>query len=94
MLEQQKMHGLWTRLQNRENDQNFVNNGNKLQKPSFYYRKTAKKRSRFDVASGMPPDVFLAILNVERWWVMDHLWQPLVAKIATRGCLQTPRLDS
>ena len=38
MLEQQKMHGLWTRLQNRENDQNFVNNGNKLQKLSIYYR--------------------------------------------------------
>ena len=58
MLEQQKMHGLWTRLQNRENDQNFVNNGNKLQKSSIYYRKTAKKRSRFDVASGMPARCF------------------------------------
>ena len=42
MLEQQKMHGLWTRLQNRENDQNFVNNGNKLQKSSSYYRETNK----------------------------------------------------
>ena len=30
MIEHQKMHGLWTRLQNREKDQNFVNNGNKL----------------------------------------------------------------
>lgn len=42
MLEQQKMHGLWTRLQNREKDQNFVNNGNKLQKSSIYYRKMNK----------------------------------------------------
>ena len=42
MLEQQKMRGLWTRLQNLEKDQNFVNNGNKLQKSSIYYRKTNK----------------------------------------------------
>lgn len=42
MLEHQKMHGLCTCLQNREKDQNFVNNGNKLQKLSIYYRKMNK----------------------------------------------------
>ena len=42
MIEHQKMHGLWIRLQNREKDKNFVNNGNKLQKSSIYYRKMNK----------------------------------------------------
>ena len=42
MIEHQRMYGVLIRLQNQEKDQNFANNGNKLQKSSIYYRKMNK----------------------------------------------------